>query len=101
MASGIDAIDGDKRVSAAYFDSFVKNLPAEVRAGAGLRFNDAMGTIDAAQAIGDLKPGTLVIGENACEPGYVDYVRNPENGFRSLAMPFETGRGNEFTVVTR
>lgn len=48
-----------------------------------------------------LKAGALVIGENAVEPGYLDYVRNPRNGFLSLAVPFETGRGNEFTVVTR
>ena len=48
-----------------------------------------------------LKAGALVIGENALEPGYLDYVRNPQNGFLSLAMPFDAGRGNEFTVVTR
>lgn len=48
-----------------------------------------------------LKLGALVIGENAVEPGYLDYVRNPGNGFLSLAVPFEAGRGNEFTVVTR
>lgn len=47
-----------------------------------------------------LKPGTIVIGENAVEPGYLDYVRNSQNGYLSLATPFETGRGNEFTVVT-
>jgi hypothetical protein len=34
-------------------------------------------------------------------PGYLDYVRNPENGYLSLAIPFQAGRGNEFTVVTR
>ncbi len=48
-----------------------------------------------------LKPGTVVIGENAVEPGYLDYVRNPRNGFLSLAAPLDAGRGNEFTVVTR
>jgi predicted O-methyltransferase YrrM len=48
-----------------------------------------------------LKPGALVIGENALEPGYLEYVRNPQNGYLSLGMPFEVGRGNEFTVVTR
>ncbi|HEY4308758.1 MAG TPA: class I SAM-dependent methyltransferase [Pirellulales bacterium] len=48
-----------------------------------------------------LKAGALVIGENAVEPGYLDYVRNPQNGYLSVTMPFEAGRGNEFTVVTR
>lgn len=48
-----------------------------------------------------LKAGALVIGENAIEPGYLDYVRNPQNGYLSVAIPFEPGRGNEFTVVTR
>lgn len=48
-----------------------------------------------------LKAGALVIGENAFEPGYLDYVRDPRNGFLSLAVPLTEGRGNEFTVVTR
>ncbi|HVU07517.1 MAG TPA: class I SAM-dependent methyltransferase [Verrucomicrobiae bacterium] len=48
-----------------------------------------------------LKPSALVIGENAVEPEYRDYVRNPQNGYLSLALPFDAGRGNEFTVVTR
>ena len=50
-----------------------------------------------------LKDGALVIGENAVEqsPGYLNYVRNPQNGYLSLALPFAAGRGNELTVVTR
>ncbi len=48
-----------------------------------------------------LKAGALVIGENAFEPGYLDYVRNPQNGFLSMAIPIDVGRGNELTVVTR
>src|SRR5277367_356328 len=47
-----------------------------------------------------LKAGALVIGENAFGE-YLDYVRDPRNGYLSLALPFEPGRGNEFTVVTR
>jgi predicted O-methyltransferase YrrM len=47
-----------------------------------------------------LKPCALVIGENSFGE-YLDYVRDPVNGYLSLAMPFEAGRGNEFTVVTR
>ena len=45
--------------------------------------------------------GALVIGENAIEPGYLDDVHNPQNGYFSLGMPFDAGRGNEFAVVTR
>jgi predicted O-methyltransferase YrrM len=50
-----------------------------------------------------LSAGALVIGENAVEqsPGYLDYVRNPQNGYLSVALPFQAGRGNELTVVTR
>jgi predicted O-methyltransferase YrrM len=50
-----------------------------------------------------LKDGALVIGENAVEqsPGYLSYMRNPQNGYLSLALPFAAGRGNELTVVTR
>ncbi|HTW86934.1 MAG TPA: class I SAM-dependent methyltransferase [Candidatus Binataceae bacterium] len=50
-----------------------------------------------------LRSGALVIGENAIEqsPGYLDYVRNPQNGYLSIALPFQAGRGNELTVVTR
>jgi predicted O-methyltransferase YrrM len=50
-----------------------------------------------------LRGGALVIGDNAMEqgPGYLSYVRNPQNGYRSLSLPFQAGRGNELTVVTR
>jgi predicted O-methyltransferase YrrM len=50
-----------------------------------------------------LRDGAFVIGDNALEqsPGYLDYVRNPHNGYRSLPLPFAAGRGNELTVVTR
>lgn len=49
-----------------------------------------------------LEPGALIVGENAFEeaPGYIDYVRDPRNGYLSLPLPFETGRGNEFTIRT-
>jgi predicted O-methyltransferase YrrM len=46
-----------------------------------------------------LGPGALVIGENS-SPEYLDYVRNPDNGYRSVALPFEPGRGNEMSVRT-
>jgi predicted O-methyltransferase YrrM len=50
-----------------------------------------------------LRTGAFVMGENAVEqsPGYLDYVRNSHNGYLSLALPFQAGRGNELTVVTR
>src|SRR6266436_1521967 len=47
-----------------------------------------------------LRGGAFVIGENAFEqtPGYLEYVRNPQNGYLSLALPFQAGRGNELTI---
>ena len=49
-----------------------------------------------------LRTGAMVIGENAVQqsPGYLDYVRNPENGYLSIALPFQHGRGNELTIRT-
>jgi predicted O-methyltransferase YrrM len=49
-----------------------------------------------------LKPGALIVGENAFEEasGYIDYVRDPRNGYLSLSLPFNPGRGNELTIKT-
>lgn len=49
-----------------------------------------------------LKPGALVLAENAFElaGGYLAYVRDPANGYLSQPLPIDAGRGNEFTVVT-
>ncbi|WP_437932588.1 O-methyltransferase [Sorangium sp. So ce291] len=49
-----------------------------------------------------LRPGAIIIGENAFEQasGYIDYVRNPQNGYLSQSLPFEAGRGNELTIKT-
>lgn len=49
-----------------------------------------------------LKPGALIIGENAFEEatGYLDYVRDPRNGYLSLPLSFDPGRGNELTIKT-
>ncbi|TGX52250.1 methyltransferase [Sphingomonas gei] len=44
-----------------------------------------------------LKPGAVILGENAFEPEYLAYVRNPANGYISLPLPDE-GRGNVFSV---
>ena len=50
-----------------------------------------------------LKPGALIIGENAFEQasGYVEYVRDPRNGYLSLPLPFDPWRGSELTVKTK
>jgi predicted O-methyltransferase YrrM len=47
-----------------------------------------------------LKSSALIIAENAIEPGYLEYVRNPAKGYLSLALPFGPARGNEFTIFT-
>lgn len=50
-----------------------------------------------------LKTGAIIIGENAFAEagGYIDYVRDPRNGYLSLPLSFDPGRGNEFTVKTK
>jgi predicted O-methyltransferase YrrM len=50
-----------------------------------------------------LKPGAIIIGENAFAEagGHIDYIREPLNGYLSLPLSFDPGRGNEFTVKTR
>lgn len=50
-----------------------------------------------------LKTGTPILAENAFEHGkeYLDYVRDPANGYLSQPIPISEGRGNEFTVFTR
>ena len=46
-----------------------------------------------------LNAGAVVLAENAFDSGYLDYVRNPANGYLSLVLPIgEDGRGNEFSV---
>jgi predicted O-methyltransferase YrrM len=49
-----------------------------------------------------LKPGTLVLAENAFDHDneYLAYVRHSANGYLSQPIPFSEGRGNEFSVVT-
>lgn len=49
-----------------------------------------------------LKPGAIIIGENAFAGagGYIEYVRDPQNGYLSLPLSFDPGRGNELTVKT-
>jgi len=47
-------------------------------------------------------PGALVIAENAVEQSgdYLNYVRNPENGYLTIPLPFGANRGNEMSVRT-
>ncbi len=48
-----------------------------------------------------LAPGAVILGENAFALDYLDYVRNPANGYLSRSLAVDEGRGNEFTVRTR
>ncbi|SDR84259.1 O-methyltransferase [Bradyrhizobium canariense] len=45
-----------------------------------------------------LASGAAILGENAFAPDYLDYVRNPANGYLSQPLAVDEGRGNEFTV---
>ena len=45
-----------------------------------------------------LAPGAPVLGENAFDPDYLAYVRNPANGYVSQPLAIDEGRGNEFSV---
>lgn len=47
-----------------------------------------------------LKAGAVVLGENAFDRDYLDYLRNPANGYLSQTLPLDEGRGNEFAVRT-
>ena len=50
-----------------------------------------------------LKTGTPILAENAFEQDndYLDYVRDPANGYCSQPLAITSGRGNEFTIFTR
>lgn len=45
-----------------------------------------------------LRPGAVILGENSFATDYLDYVRDPANGYFSRAVPIDEGRGNEFSV---
>lgn len=47
-----------------------------------------------------LRTGTVILGENAFEPEYLAYVRDPANGYFSQPLGLDEGRGNELTVRT-
>jgi predicted O-methyltransferase YrrM len=46
-----------------------------------------------------LAAGAVVVAENGT-PGYLDYVRDPANGYLSLTLPFDPVRGNELSLFT-
>lgn len=48
-----------------------------------------------------LKTGALVLAENALDRDYLDYVRDPQNGYLSQSVVLDEARGNELSVVTR
>lgn len=50
-----------------------------------------------------LRPGALIVAENAFAQadGYLSYISNPANGFLSLSLPDQDGRGNRLAIVTR
>lgn len=45
-----------------------------------------------------LRPGAVILAENAFAEDYLGYVRDPANGYIAQAMPIDEGRGNEFAV---
>jgi hypothetical protein len=45
-----------------------------------------------------LKPGAVILGENAFATDYLDYIRDSANGYVSQPLPLDEGRGNEFAV---
>ncbi len=47
-----------------------------------------------------LKSGAVVLGENAFDKDFLEYVRDPGMGYLSQPLPIDEGRGNEFSVRT-
>jgi predicted O-methyltransferase YrrM len=48
-----------------------------------------------------LRTGALVLAENAFDPEYLVYIRDPANGYLSQPVLIGEGRGNEIAVLTR
>jgi predicted O-methyltransferase YrrM len=48
-----------------------------------------------------LKEGTLVICDNGDSRDYIEYVRDPRNGYLSQPLPFAGAQNKEFSLVTR
>lgn len=47
-----------------------------------------------------LRKGAVVLAENAFDQAYLDYVRDPANGYLSQSLALDEGRGNEFAIRT-
>ncbi len=45
-----------------------------------------------------LRPGAIILGENAFDPEYQAYVRDPANRYLSQTLAIDAGRGNDFSV---
>jgi len=45
-----------------------------------------------------LRSGAVILAENAFATEYLEYVRNPANGYFAQTMTIDEGRGNEFAV---
>lgn len=45
-----------------------------------------------------MRPGAMILAENAFAADYLDYVRGPGNYYISQALPLDEGRGCEFAV---
>ena len=47
-----------------------------------------------------LAPNAAILADNALDPDYIDYVRNPANGYRSSVVRLDDGRCIESTTWT-
>lgn len=47
-----------------------------------------------------LRPGAMILGENAFDPDYLAYVNAPATGYLTQPLPLDEGRGNVFTLRT-
>ena len=45
-----------------------------------------------------LRPGAVVMAENAFAEDYLAYIRDPAHGYVAQTLPIDEGRGNEFAV---
>ena len=47
-----------------------------------------------------LSTGAVVLAENAFDQSFLDYIRDPTNGYLAQQLDIDAGRGNEFAVRT-
>jgi predicted O-methyltransferase YrrM len=45
-----------------------------------------------------LRPGSVILAENAFAEDYLEYVRDSSSGYIAQTLPIDEGRGNEFAV---